>query len=193
MAAGAELKQDLRPAALGRRRAARAAAPADAAARVADHFLADLADPGHDVVSGYWPVRDELDPRPLLERLRARGSVIALPVVVGAGQALEFRVWDAATELARGPFGIAEPGPAAPVVRPDLVLVPMLAFDGDGYRLGYGGGYYDRSLAALRGGPAAVTAVGLAFAGQAVARLPRDAWDQRLDRVVTEQGMRRFP
>lgn len=139
------------------------------------------------VVAGYWPMADEIDPRPLMARLAGAGAGLALPVVVGPGRALEFRVWAPGQVLEPGPHGTCHPPVSAPVVRPDLVLVPLLAFDQRGMRLGYGGGFYDRTLERLRG-QGGVVAVGVAFAVQQVARVPGDVHDQALDMVLTENG-----
>ena len=140
------------------------------------------------VVAGYWPIVTELDDRPLLARLDERGVICALPVVVSAGAPLLFRSWGPLDELEPGVLGTSHPTAAAPEVVPDVVLVPLLAFDRDGYRLGQGGGYYDRTLAALRSrGP--LTAIGVGFAVQETDRVPRGANDERLDWVLTEEGL----
>lgn len=141
------------------------------------------------VVSGYWPFRTEIDPRPLMRRLARLGATVALPVTPakGADEALTFRVWRDADDLSRGSFGVPEPSAAAPAVEPDLVLVPLLAFDRVGHRLGYGAGHFDRTLQRLRAFKA-VTAVGLAYAVQAVDQLPFGPHDQKLDGVCTERG-----
>lgn len=138
------------------------------------------------VVAGYIPIRDEIDIRPVLRRLRGMGHEIALPRIVRSGVPLRFAVWEAGAELVPGPFGTVHPPADALAVLPDVVIVPLLAFDRGGYRLGYGGGYYDRTLAELRR-HRAVTAVGVAFAEQEVAAIPRDRHDQRLDWVVTDR------
>ena len=161
-------------------------AGASAAAQVCRRLLESLAIPAEAAVSGYWPLRDELDPRPILSALAARGQRLCLPVVVEAGAALVFRAWRPDTVLEPAAFGTEVPGPDCPVVEPDILLVPLLAFDRRGYRLGYGGGFYDRTLAALRG-RRPVVAVGLAFAAQEVAEVPVEAGDEVLDRIVTEQ------
>lgn len=140
------------------------------------------------VVAGYWPMGDEIDPRPLLEILAGRGCVIGLPVVMARGQPLVFRQWESGEPLEQGLHGTCHPAAAAAEVVPDLILVPLLAFDGAGYRLGYGGGYYDRTLAGLRHRPH-VRAVGVAFAAQRVEAVPRDQHDQILDLILTEQGL----
>ena len=164
----------------------------DAARRIRDRFLAELL-PGLAVrqgatVSGYIPINDELDPRPLLSALMERGHPLAAPCVVAKGQPLIFRMWDIHAGLAPGPFGVSEPPPDAPVLEPELLLVPMLAFDRRGHRLGYGRGYYDRTLAALRA-RRSIAAIGLAFAGQEVLSLPISDGDQRLDWIVTETAL----
>lgn len=162
---------------------------ARAAACVADRFLACFqavldAEP-RPVVSAYWPMGEELDVRPLLTALAARGNPCALPVVAGKVEALVFRRWRPGDGLAPGPFGTSEPGAGAEAVTPGIVVVPLLAFDRAGNRLGYGAGFYDRTLAALRArGP--VLAVGVAFDAQEVDAVPVAAGDQPLDRVVTE-------
>ncbi len=145
------------------------------------------------LMAGYWPMRSEIDPRPLMRRFARAGWRLALPVTPGRGAegGLEFRHWDKGDALARRRFGMFEPGDAAKVVRPDVVLVPLLAFDAAGHRLGYGAGHYDRTLAQLRAeGP--LVAIGVAFAGQEVAALPAASHDQRLDAVVTERRYRTF-
>jgi 5-formyltetrahydrofolate cyclo-ligase len=141
------------------------------------------------VVAGYFPFRDEADPRALMAALSAKGHQLALPVVE-SGLPLVFRAWKMgdAMHANADAYGIPEPLAAAPAVVPALVLVPLLAFDADGHRLGYGGGYYDRTLDALKGVPA----VGIAYAGQEVPLLPREGHDHPLDAVITENGLVRF-
>ena len=140
------------------------------------------------VVAGYYPINDEIDCLGLLLALRDLGRSIALPKMRGAGQGLDFYDWRASTKLEKGAFGIMEPalGPDcnSTSVLPDLVLLPLLAFDLEGGRLGYGGGYYDRTIAALRrqGG---VMVVGVGYDEQQVDLVPRDGYDQLLDYIVT--------
>ncbi|HTO83568.1 MAG TPA: 5-formyltetrahydrofolate cyclo-ligase [Methylomirabilota bacterium] len=178
-------KRALRSAAAGRRRAA-APTLAHASEAVRDRFLAAVAVPAGKAVSGFWPLADEFDPRPLLQALRARGHRIGLPVVVGRGLPLLFRRWEPGMALVRGNFKVMTPPPDAPEVVPQILLVPLLAFDRAGYRLGYGGGFYDRTLAKLRAAGDAL-AVGVAFAMQEVPSVPRDDTDQPLDWIVTER------
>jgi 5-formyltetrahydrofolate cyclo-ligase len=141
-----------------------------------------------DAVSGYWPLGDEIDPRPLLEALHERGHPIGLPAMPGEAQPLTFRAWQPGAELMDGGFGTRVPPESSPVIVPRVLLVPMLAFDRAGYRLGYGGGFYDRTLAQLRADQPDTLAVGVAYQAQEVDRVPRGRYDQRLDMVLTEQG-----
>ena len=139
------------------------------------------------VVAGYWPMGDEIDPLPLLEALGGRGCTLALPVVSARGQPLTFRAWSMGEALEPGPHGTNHPLAAAPMLIPQVLLVPLLAFDMAGFRLGYGGGYYDRTLDQLRRQPH-VTAIGVAFAAQRVGAVPRGPHDQPLDLILTENG-----
>ena len=194
-------KERLRESARAGRGVAREEAGPGAATRVRDHFLAAGRDMGLaddtsvrnplPVVAGYWPIGDEMDLRPLLERLDADGFPCALPVVGDRGAALTFRRWRPGLELEEGPFGTRQPPGHEPMVRPRVLVVPLLAFDDEGYRIGWGAGFYDRTLAHLRGlGP--VLAVGAAYALQKVERVPRGPSDQPLDWAVTEAGPVRF-
>ncbi len=140
------------------------------------------------VVAGYWPLGDEIDPRPLMAALAASGRGLALPVVIGRGLPLEFRLWYPGDPLEKGGHGTRHPFATAHTVWPDVVLVPLLAFDAKGFRLGYGGGYYDRTLAQLRH-DGTVLAIGLAYSVQQVDAVPAEAWDQKLDKIATETGV----
>jgi 5-formyltetrahydrofolate cyclo-ligase len=140
-------------------------------------------------VSGFWPVKEEIDVRPLMSALHARGHPCGLPVIVAKRTPLMFRRWDPKLPLVEGRWGIPTPPEDAPEVIPELVLVPLLAFDSGGNRLGYGAGFYDRTLALLRARPGKQTlAVGVGFAAQQVDAVPCDATDEVLDWVVTEKG-----
>ena len=182
-------KSDLRRALRHRRKLAAETGGAAAALALRDHLLRRMAAswPSTGVVAGYWPMGDEMDVRPLLSALAERGLALALPVVVGPDRPLIFRAWAPGEALEAGPHGTCHPMGHAPEVRPALVLVPLLGFDRAGRRLGYGGGYYDRTLSALRG-QGGVTALGVAFAAQEIEDLPAESHDQRLDGVMTEQG-----
>lgn len=139
------------------------------------------------IVSGYWPIRDELDIRRLLTGLHDERVTCALPIVTNRQNSLRFRRWNPGDVLEQRPYGLSEPSDAAPEVTPRLILTPLLAVDPRGNRLGYGGGYYDRTLFELRQvGP--VTAVGICFESQRVADVPHDRSDQPLDWIVTEKG-----
>ncbi len=160
------------------------AAARDGVARVG----AGLLGPGLGrVVTGFHAFGNEIDVAPLLSALAAAGWVTALPVILGRGQPLAFRRWRPGEETVPGPYGIPMPVPTAETVEPDALLVPMLAFDPQGYRLGYGGGFYDRTLAGLRA-RRHVVAVGVAFAGQQVDAVPHGMNDQPIDWILTEAG-----
>jgi 5-formyltetrahydrofolate cyclo-ligase len=152
-------------------------------------YAAALALPA-GVVAGYWPMRSEADPRPLMAALSANGHQLALPCVVQRAAPLLFRRWQEGDPLAAGPYNTREPLPAAQPVIPSVLLVPLLAFDAQGFRLGYGGGYYDRTLASLRAAHP-VQAIGIAYAGQEIPAVPHDGYDLRLDAILTENGLKR--
>ncbi|MDR3528862.1 MAG: 5-formyltetrahydrofolate cyclo-ligase [Rhizomicrobium sp.] len=143
------------------------------------------------LVSGYVAFRDEADPALLMQILAARGHALALPAITAKGEALRFHRWQQDDALAPHPYGVLEPHVSAEIVFPDVLLVPLLAFDASGHRLGYGGGYYDRTLEKLRA-QKKVTAIGIAYAGQEIAAVPHGPHDQRLDAVLSETGLRRF-
>lgn len=145
---------------------------------------------GPAVVSGFKPFADEIDVLPLMARLAAEGWRTALPVVAGRGKPLVFRAWAPGEPTVAGAWSIPVPPESAPEVEPDVLLVPMLAFDRSGFRLGYGGGFYDRTLSASRAARP-VIAVGVAFAGQEMADVPREAHDEPLDWILTEHGATR--
>jgi 5-formyltetrahydrofolate cyclo-ligase len=159
-------------------------APARIAARV-KALAATFGPPG--IASGYLPIRDELDPRPVMAVLVTLGWQLALPVVTGPRRPLSFRSWAPGESLVPASFGLEVPAAGAEVT-PGLLFVPMLAFDARGHRLGYGGGFYDRTIAALRARNQRVRAVGIAFAAQQVARVPDRDTDMRLDAILTEAG-----
>ncbi len=178
----AEDKRALRAAAKTARAAAKAATP-DAPARLSARFLATIPIPKDAIVGGYWPIGDEIDVLPLLAALHDRGIALALPVVAAPGQPLSFQAWRPGDEMTPGAHGIPVPLSTAALVNPHLLIVPLLAFDAQGWRLGYGAGYYDRTLERLGD---TVTSIGVAYAVQRVERVPRDAGDRPLDAVVTE-------
>lgn len=176
-------KAEARRAAFARRKAAHAAGQGQAAEILADV----LAGQGGRVLSGYMPMRTEIDPLPAMAHYP---GAVGVPVIMGRDQPLRFREWTPGCALVAGDFGALIPAEGA-WIEPEVLIVPLLAWDRRGYRLGYGGGFYDRTLEALRArGPR--LAIGFAFAAQEVEAVPIDATDQRLDMVVTEQGVVRF-
>lgn len=137
------------------------------------------------LVAGYWPIRSEVDPRPAMMELAARGARIALPHVTPGG--LVFREWKPGAVLVRGGFGLSEPDPSLPEVAPDALLVPLAAFDRAGRRVGYGRGYYDGAITRLSEGRSLLT-VGICYAAQEVPEVPVEPHDRSLSAIVTEAG-----
>jgi 5-formyltetrahydrofolate cyclo-ligase len=176
-------------------RAAARAARATAFARHGSASAAELAAQGLDfagiasatVVSGFTAIGEEIDPLPLLLRLAQEGHRLCLPVMTGKREPLTFRLWLPGDATCETVWGIREPLTSAPVIEPDVLLVPLLAFDAAGGRLGYGGGFYDRTIARLRAQKPIVT-IGIAFAEQQVDNVPRSHHDERLDWVLTPAG-----
>ncbi len=185
-----DAKAELRAAAREARSTIHPVEAASAARRLRDRFLAaiDLA-PGA-IVAGYAAFGGEIDPLPLLEALHAKGHPLALPAVEKRAAPLVFRAWKPGDALERHRFGMAEPAADSPRCDPDMLLVPLLAFDGEGNRLGYGGGFYDRTIPTQRKRKP-LRAVGVAFASQRVARVPAGIHDQRLDWVATDREVLR--
>lgn len=178
-------KAVLRREALARRDALPAAERAAAAEAIAARAFPVVVSSGA-VVSGYSPMKSELNPVPLMRKLAEAGAQLALPAVAGRGRPLIMRAWSFGEQLAAGVWGIREPKPDAPEVFPDILLVPLAAFDRAGHRIGYGAGYYDRTIGRLRA-MKSVVAVGIAFAAQEINRVPATAFDARLDLVLTER------
>jgi 5-formyltetrahydrofolate cyclo-ligase len=177
-------KAEMRRGALARRDALPADTRVAAAQAVASRPFPVAVAPG-TIISGFSPMRSEINPWPLLRRLAERAARLALPVVIGRGHALAFRDWAFGEPLGSGVWGIREPLPASPEVEPDIVIVPLAAFDRTGQRIGYGAGYYDLTLAKLRAAKT-IVAVGLAFAAQEVPAVPFTPRDEPLDLVLTE-------
>jgi 5-formyltetrahydrofolate cyclo-ligase len=173
---------------LARERALRARAACDPAwgADLARHVLAELPPPAGAIVSGFWPLPGEIDIRALLWALHDRGHTVLLPQTPPRGAPLIFRHWRPNAEMVRERFGTHRP--TGEIGVPDILFMPLVAFDHLGRRLGYGGGYYDRTLAGL---PNAV-AIGCAFAAQELDAVPEGEYDARLHAVATERGVRRF-
>ena len=142
------------------------------------------------VFAAYMPIQTEISPIETMQWLVEQGKTVCVPVIIGKDQALEFHKWTPSTEMIKGAFGAAIPKEGQPIV-PDVVITPLVAFDAAGYRLGYGGGFYDRSFEGLIAqGP--VIAVGFAYAGQMLPSVPIEPTDHRLDIMVTELGITRF-
>jgi 5-formyltetrahydrofolate cyclo-ligase len=178
-------KAELRRAALERRDQLDPDIRAAAAQMVALQPL-PLAVPRGAVVSGFSPIRSEINPMPLLRRLADAGAELALPMIVARGKPLSFRAWTFGQELQRGQWGIREPKGDAREVQPDVLIVPLAAFDRLGNRIGYGAGYYDLTLTALRA-MKPVVALGVAYAVQEIDAVPALPHDAPLDLVLTER------
>lgn len=168
------------------------AAGAGAARRAASHALGLLAGlPRARIVAGYLPIRTEIDPLPAMLALRGLGYTVCVPVIEAPARPLLFRAWEPKAPLEPGPFNVMIPV-EGDWVEPDALLVPLISFDEEGHRLGYGGGFYDRTIYALRA-HREVAAFGFAYEGQRVPEVPRGLTDAPLDAVVTETGARRPP
>ena len=178
-------KGDLRIAALARRDALSEEQRAAGAQSVAKRGLPIEIKPGA-VVAGYSPIRGEMDPVPLMKNLATLGVQLALPAVTARGKSLVFRAWSPGDRLMLGSLGILEPSPAAAERVPDIMLVPLAAFDRAGHRIGYGAGHYDVTLVHLRKAKA-IIAIGLAFAVQEIKNVPMQPHDVALDYVLTEK------
>jgi 5-formyltetrahydrofolate cyclo-ligase len=178
-------KAELRRAALAKREGLSSEQRAAAAEQLAVRGLpVEIAEA--TIVSGYSPIRSELDPTPLMLRLAAQGARLALPAVTARGQSLVFRAWSPDDRLMLGALGIPEPSPAAAELLPDIMLVPLAAFDRLGHRIGYGAGHYDYTFAHLRK-IKPVIGIGLAFAAQQIDTVPALSHDVALDYVLTER------
>ncbi|MBT5433468.1 MAG: 5-formyltetrahydrofolate cyclo-ligase [Alphaproteobacteria bacterium] len=184
-------KAELRAECLNKRKALHAALP-QAGELACDHFLNAIGFPDDAVISAYLPVKDEFDVLPFAEVADLLGHIVGMPLVTAKATALTFLEWTPECAMVEGAMGIPTPPLDAAKVEPELLLVPMMAYDSDGFRLGYGGGFYDRTLAALRKRNPDTMAVGVCFAGLEVDHVPHDDHDARLDWVVTEQGARRI-
>jgi len=184
-----EDKSDLRKTLAARRQAA-FEADGDAGAHLAQAFQTDGPPvPKGVVVAGFWPIKTEVDVRPLMDHLRGLGAQLALPNAPDRLGGLDFRRYDGGPPEAVDAWAIPAPAKDAKVLRPDIVLVPLLGFDRHGGRIGYGAGLYDRALTQLRQG-GTVIAVGVGYAAQEVDEIPREAHDALLDWVITEEGVK---
>ncbi|MDT3683553.1 MAG: 5-formyltetrahydrofolate cyclo-ligase [Pseudorhodoplanes sp.] len=180
-----DLKAALRREAFTRRDALPAADRTAAAQTIATRPF-PMAVPQGAIVSGYSPMKSEFNPVPLMRKLADAGAQLALPVVAGRGKPLTMRAWSFGEELGSGVWGIREPKADAPEVFPDILLVPLAAFDRNGHRIGYGAGYYDKTITRIRAMKPTI-AIGVAFAAQEIDRVPATPFDARLDLVLTER------
>jgi 5-formyltetrahydrofolate cyclo-ligase len=178
-------KSALRNAVLAKRDALTPEMRKQAAETIAARALPVLPAP-HAIVSGFMPIRSEINPLPLLRRYADAGAQLALPAIVGRGSPLALRAWSVGERLVAGQWNIREPDASAPEVAPDIMLVPLAAFDRRGFRLGYGAGYFDMTINSLRARKP-VTAIGIAYAQQEVETVPVEPHDARLDLVLTER------
>jgi 5-formyltetrahydrofolate cyclo-ligase len=181
----ADAKAELRRQARARRDALPASVRSAAAHAIAERPFPITVGP-QAIVSGFMPLGSEINPIPLMRELASRGVQLALPAVAGRGKPLAMRAFAFGQTLVAGVWGIREPAPDAPEVLPDILIVPLLAFDRSGQRIGYGAGYYDLTIAALRARKT-ITACGLAFATQEIPSVPTTQRDARLDLVLTER------
>ena len=184
-----EAKAALRLQARATRAAINAATRSAAAQAVTVHFFTAISLKPTDIVAAYWRIKDEMDCQPILVRLMDSFQPVCLPVVLGDDLPLELRLWEQGAALYEAGFGTLAPAELAPQVEPDIIIVPLLGFDKRGTRLGYGGGYYDRTFDKLSKRP---RLVGIAFAAQELDEIPRDAHDIPLDIIITEHGARSF-
>jgi 5-formyltetrahydrofolate cyclo-ligase len=180
-------KAELRVEALARRDALAADLRAQAAEIIAARPFPVPVAPGA-IVSGFMPMKSEINPLPLMRKLAAAGAQLALPVVQGRGHPLIMRAWNFGEPLKPGQWGIREPMANAAQVEPDILIVPMVAFDRAGHRVGYGAGYYDMTIHSLRA-KREIIAIGIAFAAQEITQVPATERDERLDLVLTEREM----
>lgn len=182
-----DLKKDLRRRAKAARREAFERHGEAASEKIASYGIGFANRPPPAVVSGFLAIGEEIDPTPLMQRLLAEGYRLCLPVMEGKGKPLVFRAWAPGEPLAETMWGIREPLPEAETLDPDVVLGPLLAFDTAGYRLGYGGGFYDRTLARLRA-LKPIASIGIAYDEQRVDAVPHVDYDERLDWILTPSG-----
>jgi 5-formyltetrahydrofolate cyclo-ligase len=180
-----QVKAQLRAQALALRDALPAAVRAAAAAAIAGRAFPVKIAAGM-IVAGFSPMKTEINPIPLLRKLADAGASLALPAIAGRGHPLIMRAWHFGAPLASGQWGIREPTPEAAQVDPDILIVPLACFDRAGHRIGYGAGYYDMTINALRA-KKPVIAIGIAFAAQEIPKVPATERDARLDLVLTER------
>ena len=187
----AEEKQTLRKAMRSVRRQFHLENGEEAAASLLELATSSPLFGGKKTISCFWPIQTEINTVPLIERLVKMGHRVCLPIVVGEAQPLIFREWLPTLEMIEGAFGAMTPPETSPALTPDLILSPLLAFDNLGFRLGYGGGFYDRSIEQIRKNQSLVT-VGMAYSVQEVSDVPTETTDQKLDFLITEKEVIEF-
>ncbi|HEV7436314.1 MAG TPA: 5-formyltetrahydrofolate cyclo-ligase [Pseudorhizobium sp.] len=191
MAEASTRKAELRAGRLTARDAISVTERIEKSLQLAHHGLAGIEAVSGRTVSGFLPIRSEVDLRPLLAGLRGRGARICVPVILDK-ERIVFRELVPGAPLVDCGFGTSAPGPEAQVLDPDIMLIPLAAFDGNGHRIGYGGGYYDRAIARLHQQGLSPNLIGIAFDCQEVASVPAEPHDVQLQAVLTESGLRTF-
>lgn len=191
MTSPADIKKTIRTQALARRDALDTGWRIEASLKIAEAADEIGVEPG-TVVSGFWPMRSEVDVRPLMAALRERGARLALPAILDK-TTIVFRELVRGAELVDMGFGTSGPGPEAEVLQPSLMLVPLSAFDSNGHRIGYGGGFYDRAISRLQAAGHMPRLIGIAFECQRVEAVPHEAHDVPLPAVLTETGLHILP
>jgi 5-formyltetrahydrofolate cyclo-ligase len=187
----ADIKKQARSAATAIRKIAHATSGETAPLQLAAHAFPVQPKMSRQIVSAFYPYQSEIDTRPLLGKLAGEGWTTCLPVVLGEGLPLEFRRWAPGAPTVKGVWGIPRPPEDAEIVVPDVLIIPLLSFDRKGYRLGYGGGFYDRTLELLRS-QKNIVAIGAAYAAQQVDHVPIGEFDQPLNYVMTEDQIFNF-
>jgi 5-formyltetrahydrofolate cyclo-ligase len=184
-------KIELRRGALVQRSAVFAARGAEAADAMVAQLNAAFPFAANKIIAGYWPIGSEIDCRPAMAALHHRGALMCLPIAGQRGDRLVFRRWVPGDALEQGPFGTFHPAASAASIEPDILLIPLLAFDSQGHRLGYGAGYYDRTLSAMRSAKN-ILAWGIAFDEQETPIVPAEPTDAELDGLITDKRLLRF-
>ncbi|MCF7646217.1 5-formyltetrahydrofolate cyclo-ligase [Bacillus subtilis] len=181
-------KAALRKSVFEKRNALSVAYRQEVAQAIMPHFFNTITLPARSCISGFWPIRSEIDPRPLMRELEAQGMTLCVPAILDA-QTIEFRAMSFGDVLVETGFGTMGPPADAPVVDPDIMLIPLAAFDRAGNRIGYGAGYYDRAIAALHQKNKHPVLIGVAFDAQRVDHIAHEPHDVALDYILTETGL----
>lgn len=180
-------KKDIRPEARVTRRKMHQKNGRDFSNKIKDFFFETQHFMPQTVFAAYYPIGSEVNSRPLIDALNEKGHVTALPTIIDKESPLTFRLYKSGDELVKGSFGVPEPHPYMPALIPDVLIIPMLAYNSQGYRLGYGTGFYDRTLEDLRR-IKPVKAIGVAYSIQENNNLPSEEHDEKMDWIITENG-----